>query len=460
MLPRRVQHFIEEHHLIRPGARVLVGVSGGVDSVVLMVVLKQLGYGLVAAHVNYQLRGEASDGDAAFVEAFCKRLGVPFHGEVIDMAAYADAHGASLQEAARDVRYGFFARIAEAEDLRYVALAHHLDDQAETVLLHLLRGAGPEGLAGMPVQRPLAPGSAALLVRPLLCARRAEIEAFARDEGLTWREDESNQSLKYQRNVLRAVVLPLLEKHFGEAASANIARSAALVREYVEDAFRQELAAHFDRAAQPEARRLDLDALGAMASVWRRRLILEALKRWLPRVQRHAALAEEIEALVEAQPGRRVVLKGGTVWREREALVFTLPDEAAAAVMGEVLVRPGETVALGSGLLRVEVMNDSPARLDAEAPASVFVDADRLAFPLLVRRWQPGDRFQPLGMAGTKKVSDFLTDAKVPSHRRAGMGVLVSGQEIVWVVGMRIAEGVRVQHGTTRFAKFTYIQSA
>ena len=460
MLRRRVRHYIEQHRLLPPGARVLVGVSGGVDSVVLMVVLKQLGYIPEAAHVNYQLRGDASDGDEAFVQALCRQRGVSFHLETVDAAAYAEERGLSIQEAARDVRYAFFARVAEREDLRYAALAHHIDDQAETVLLNLLRGTGPEGLAGMPVQRTLAPGSAARLVRPLLGVCRAEIEAFARQEGLAWREDESNLYLKYQRNVVRAAVLPLLEKHFGDAASVNIARSAALVREYVDDAFRQALTAYFEQAARPEARQLDLDALGTLAPVWRRRLILEAFQRWLPGVQRHAALAEAVEALIDTQPGRRVALKGGTVWRGRDGLVFTLPSETGAAAQDAILVHPGATVALEPGLLHVEVFDERPARLDAEAPTRVFADAGRLVFPLIARRWQPGDRFRPLGMNGTKKLSDFLTDAKVPPHRRAGTWVLVSGTEIVWVVGMRLAESVRVEPGTRRFAKFTFIQRA
>ncbi|MCH8962219.1 MAG: tRNA lysidine(34) synthetase TilS [Bacteroidetes bacterium] len=458
MLLRRVHQFIEKHQLIAPGARVLVGVSGGVDSVVLLHLLKKLDFAPVAAHVNYRLRGEASDGDDAFVRALCERLGVPVHVEAFDTAAYADERGQSIQEAARDLRYDFFARRAEAEGLRYVAVAHQRDDQAETVLLHLLRGAGPEGLAGMPVQRSLTPGGDVLLVRPLLGERRAEIEAYARAEGLSWREDESNQSLMYRRNVLREVVLPLLEEHFGEAATDNIARSAGLVREYVEDAFGRELAAHFEQAAQPEERRLDLGVLRALAPVWRRRLVLEGLKSWLPEVQRHAALAEEIEALIEAQPGRRVVLKGGIVWRERTSLLFERPAEAAAQAEDEVFIHPGETLELGPGVLCVELLDEPPARLDAGAPQAVVVDADVLSFPLVARRWQPGDRFRPLGMTGTKKVSDVLTDAKVPPHRRAGTMVLVSGDQIVWVVGLRLAHEARVRPETKRLAKFTYIQ--
>ncbi len=458
MLLRRVHQFIEKHQLIAPGARVLVGVSGGVDSIVLLHLLKKLDFAPGAAHVNYRLRGEASDGDEAFVRALCERLGVPVHVKAFDTAAYADERGQSIQEAARDLRYDFFARRAEAEGLRYVAVAHQRDDQAETVLLHLLRGAGPEGLAGMPVQRSLTPGGDVLLVRPLLDERRAEIEAYARAEGLSWREDESNQRLTYRRNVLRKAVFPLLEEHFGEAATDNIARSAALVREYVEDTFQKELQAHFDMAVPPEGGRLDLGALRALAPVWRRRLVLEGLKRWLPEVERHAALAEEIEALVEAQPGRRVVLKGGIVWRERTSLLFERLADAAAHAEDEVSIHPGETVELGPGVLCVELLDERPARLDAGAPQAVVVDADALSFPLVARRWQPGDRFRPLGMTGTKKVSDLLTDAKVPTHRRAGAMVLVSGDQIVWVVGLRLAHEARVRPETKRLAKFTYIQ--
>ena len=458
MFLRRVHHFIEKGHLIAPGARVLVGVSGGVDSVVLLYLLKKLDFEPIAAHVNYQLRGEDADGDEAFVRAFCERLGVPVRIEAVETAALADERGQSIQEVARDLRYDFFARRAEAEGVRSVAVAHHRDDQAETVLLHLLRGAGPEGLAGMPVQRPLTAESDARLVRPLLDERRAEIEAYARAEGLSWREDESNRNLAYRRNALRQAVLPLLEDYFGEAAIDNIARSAALVREYVEDTFKKALETHFAGAALPDGRRLDLDALAALAPVWRRRLVLEGLKRWLPEVERHAALAEEIEALVDAQPGRRVVLKGGLVWRERTSLFFERSADTERRSEGAISIHLDQTVDLEQGTLQVERLDERPERLDAGAPLAVVVDADALTFPLTARRWQPGDRVRPLGMTGTKKVSDVLTDAKVPPHRRAGAWVLLSGDQIVWVVGLCLAHAVRVRPETNRLAKFTYIQ--
>ncbi len=459
MLQQKVRPFIDREDLIAPGTRVLVGLSGGVDSVVLLHLLTRMGYRTEAAHVNYRLRGAASDADEAFARDLCQRLGVPLHVAAFDTEAHAREHGQTIQEAARELRYDYFARLAEQEGVRAVAVAHHLDDQAETVLLNLLRGAGPEGLAGMPARRALTPGGNALLVRPLLHVRRVDIEAYARAEGLAWREDASNLSPKYRRGVLRSAVLPLLEEHFGPAAAANIARSAALLRAYVEDTLRPELAAHFEQAAheEPPGGRLDLDALRALPAVWRGRLVLEALRRWLPDAPRSAALVGAVVGLIEAQAGRRVALRDGTVWRERAGLFFA-PKQASEADDGAALA-PGDAVEAGRGLLRVELLAARPARLDADAPEAVVADADRLAFPLTARRWRPGDRFRPLGMQGAKKVSDFLTDEKVPPHRRAETLVLLSGDEIVWVVGRRLAHGVRVRPGTRRFAKFTYIQN-
>jgi len=459
MLEQYTSRFISEHRLIEPEAGVVVGVSGGLDSVVLLHMLQKLRYDVRAAHVNYRLRGAASDDDEAFVRACCRRLGVPIMAEACNAEDYAAEHGCSIQEAARDLRYAFFARVAAGAGARYVAVAHHQDDQAETVLLHLFRGAGLEGVAGMPLQRPLEPSSRIMLVRPFLGVRRAVLAAYAEAEGLTWREDESNRSMKYQRNVLRSAVLPLLESYFGASVRENIARSASLVRAYVDDTFHQTLEDHFALAAQgdTDGGRLDLDALRLLAPVWRRRILLEALKRWLPAAPRHAALARQVDALFEAQVGRRVVVGGGTVWRERGYLRFVLEDGINAGMYDHALVHPGETLNLNTGTLAVEAVPERPARLDAGAPGCVLVDADRLTFPLTVRRWQPGDRFRPLGMAGTKKVSDFLTDEKIPAHQRATIRVLLSGDEIVWVVGLRPAHGVRVRAGTERFVKITYI---
>jgi tRNA(Ile)-lysidine synthase len=417
-----------------------------------------LGYAVEVAHVNYQLRGAASDADEVLVRAACEANAVPFHLLRADTKAHAAAHQQSLQAAARAIRYAYFLRLAEAEAISHVAVAHHLDDQVETVLLQLVRGAGPEGLAGMPVARRLDPQSEVLLVRPLLGTWREDIEAYAKAQGVPWREDASNTDPSYRRNVMRSDIIPLLEKHFGASVTKNIARSAHLLRGYVEDAFQQEQAQHFEQAAQakPGGGQLELAYLQALPEVWRGRMILEACKRWLPTTPRTKAFVDEVDALLEAQVGRHIVLDGGRIWREREQLRWARDEVRQPDPEGGYRLEPGHPLALPDGTLRLDELKERPPSFKREATCTEVMDAEALTLPLRVRRWQPGDRMQPLGMAGTKKVSDVLTDAKVPSHRRDDVWVVLSGDVIVWVVGVRMAASVRVRPETRRFVKITY----
>lgn len=455
--------FIERHGLLEAGAQVVAGLSGGVDSVVLVHVLLRLGYDVRAAHVNYGLRGADSDGDEAFVRDWCSSLGVPLEVARFDTRAEATMRQTSLQDAARALRYAFFDRVAAAAGCRYVAVGHHLDDQAETVLLNLFRGAGPEGLAGMPAWRPLAGDTSRVLVRPLLGVRRRDVEAYARAEGLSWRTDASNESSAYRRGALRTAILPLVEAHFGEAVGENVARAAGLVRAYLDATLHPSLDAAFDALAVADevgGGGLDLDGLLRLAPVWRHRVILEALRRWLPAAPQRAALAETVAALLAAQPGRRLVLPGGTVWRERNRLVFA--PAVHAGVAGNLPVGRlgmGDSFSLPGGTLHLERLDARPSHLDPGTANVAFVDASRLQLPLIVRPWRPGDRFQPLGMAQAKKVSDFLTDAKVPSSRRQAVYVLVSGGDLVWVVGQRLDHRFRIRPETTAFAKISYLPS-
>lgn len=451
----RVQAFIETNELLAPGERVLVGCSGGVDSVALVHVLDRLGYELSVAHVNYGLR-EAADRDEAFVRALCEACELPVAVAHCDVAARAEAEGRSLQDVARDVRYAFFGRSAEAEGIPVVAVGHHADDQAETVLLNLFRGAGPEGLAGMRPARPLFEGSSVTLVRPLLPVRRADVEAYVDEEGLSWREDVTNAGIKYRRGALRNEILPEVERHFGKGVVGNVARAARLMRAYVDDTLSRRLDRLFDEACTGEGR-LALRPLRQQPPVWRRRVFLAALARWIPEAPRSAAVAEEIDSLMTAQPGRRVEVGGGAVWRERTHLVFLTRAEKVPEGAGSWRVAPGEPAELPYGTLRVDLLDERPEQLDSGSPNTAFLDADALSFPLAARRWRPGDRFQPLGMEGTKKVSDLLTDEKAPSHRRADVVVVLSVDEIVWVAGYRIADPVRVRPDTTRVARITYI---
>lgn len=458
MLQDQVALFIEREGLIAPGARVLVGLSGGVDSVVLTHLLARLGFGISAGHVNFGLRGEASDGDEAFVRAWCAGQEIPLDVARFDTRRLAREQGRSMHETARALRYEWFVQVAGERGCTSVAVGHHLDDQVETVLLNLFRGSGVEGLAGMSPSRPLEAASPVHLVRPLLGTRREAIEEYARSEGLTWRVDASNTDPHYRRGALRTVILPLIEQHFGPAALENVARAAGLVSSYVASDVSLPLALLFDRAAEGTAASLRLGVLRELPDVWRQRLVLEALQRWLPGAPRSEAAGEEVAALVEAQPGRRVHFAAGSVWRERDGLVFRRDDGAAAGPpAGEATtLEPGKEIPVAEGRLRLELLDAVPATLD-EGARVALLDADRLAFPLGVRPWRPGDRLRPLGMEGTRLVSDLLTDAHVPSHRRSGVCVVTSRGEVVWVVGHRLSHDARVRPATQRVAKISYL---
>ncbi|MEF8795961.1 MAG: tRNA lysidine(34) synthetase TilS [Salinivenus sp.] len=454
----RVAAFIARHDLLRDGTAVLVGVSGGVDSMVCLSVLRRLGSAVRALHANYGLR-EGAGADEALVRRWCaaQTPAIPLREVSLDAEARAEVHDESLQEAARVLRYRALARHAHAQDADAVATGHHQDDQAETLLLNLLRGTGPEGLAGMPPRRPMRDAPDVSLIRPLLDVSRAEIEAYAEREGIPWREDPSNRDPTYDRARLRSKVIPLLQEQF-PGAKANIARAAGLMQEYVDETVAPALKMRLERAYEDCAAggRLRLDPLRDEPPVWRRRLILAALDRALPEAPRTAAVSREIAALINAQVGRRVEVGEGAVWRTRDGLRF-LPEEAHPDPIAPPVPVPREAdVSVPQGTLRVDPLDERPETLEVGTPNVEYADADRLVDPLALRTWREGDRIQPLGLDGHALVSDLLTDAKVPPHRRAGVCLLCTAEHPAWVVGHRLDHRVRVRARTTTVARLTW----
>jgi tRNA(Ile)-lysidine synthase len=456
-----VEAYLRDHDLLDAGQRVVVGISGGVDSMVLAAVLQRLGYRVQAAHINYGLRGTESDADEDVVRAWCgaQQPPIPVRVARCDPDAKAADERLSLQEAARQQRYAFMAQCAAEQDTDRVAVGHHRGDQAETLLLNLFRGSGVEGLAGMAPRRPLQDDPPIDLVRPLLTASRSAIEAYAQAQGLPWRTDASNRAIKYDRNTIRHRILPVIEAHF-EGARARIAQTADLVRAYRTETVEPALETYFNRCATATDAGgvLDTAALRALPAVWRRRVLLEALTRWMAGAPYQGAFAEEIEALLTAQVGRRVEVSSGTIWRERGALRFV--NHAVPALAQPRSVPFGEEVVLPHGTLQVERVEEPPEPLGAEAPDTVYADAHAVQGPLAVRTWQNGDRFQPLGMTHTKKISDFLTDEQVPPHRRQGVLVLRDRERIVWVVGHRLAHPVRIRPDTTAVLRMHFEPAA
>jgi tRNA(Ile)-lysidine synthase len=461
-----VHDFIEHHGLLGEQEQVLVGLSGGIDSIVLTDILLRLGHRVSAVHLNYQLRGEASDADEEFVRTWCERRHLLLRVRSFETQRVAAERNESVQETARFLRYDAIADLAADEDIPVAAVGHHRDDQAETVLLNLFRGSGPEGLAGMPVSRSLRTYSIVRLIRPLLCLSREDVEAHAVASGLEWREDASNLTSAYRRGALRGYIIPKIEEHFGPAVRTNIARSADLMREYVEGGLDQHIRETFESAASEcsDGYALDIDVLRSVNPVLRRRVILEGIRRWLPELGGSRATAGEVDRLLDAQPGRRLAHPSGEIWRERRRLLFQpagdgiVDADADAEAAGENTMPLTDGSAaetpVGSVLLRLDV--DRPPVLEGRSPNREFVDADGLKAPLVVRRWRSGDRFVPLGMEKEKKISDFLTDVKIPPHLKAGVHVVEAGGEIVWVVGHRIAASVRVRPDTRRIAEFRF----
>lgn len=445
-LQARFEAFVAERDLLARDAPVVVGVSGGVDSVALLHLLVGAGFQPVAVHVNYGLRGAESDADEALVRELCTARDVELHVE------RAVPDGGNTQEAARNVRYEAFGRLARRTGARAVATAHHRGDQAETLLLNLFRGTGPVGLGGMPVRRRLTPGSAVEVVRPLLFATRAAITAYAEACGLLWREDASNREGDYRRTALRHTILPAIEAVFGESVQQHVAAAADLVRAHLDSgaalapgAALDSLSMHTDGGWI-----LAVTPLSAYPAAVRRGLLIEALRRWAPLAPRTADSVRELDGLLDAQPGRCVVWPGLTVWRDRSHLVFTTETVSEPEPLA---VGHGSTVA-ATGTLCVE-----PTALPERYSASRFVEyvaAERLRFPLTLRPWREGDVLKPLGMDGHKNVSDLLTDCKVPPQERARQLVLTHGGEIVWVVGHRLAEAFRVRPESARVVRLAW----
>jgi len=449
-----VTAYIERHALMEDDGPVLVAVSGGVDSMTCLSVLCRIRKEVHAAHVNYGLR-DGSDADEALVRRWCRAQSpeVPLSVMALDAEKRAAAEDESLQEAARRLRYDALAERAAEIGASAVATGHHRDDQAETLLLHLVRGCGPEGLAGMRPERPLAADPSISLVRPLLGVRRSTIEAYAEATGLPWRTDPTNRSSKYDRGVIRTEILPRLEAEF-EGATTALARSAQLMRDYVDQTLRPDLEQRMGQAYTEcaDGGALDLTPLDDASPVWRRRVLLAALRRALPGAPYSRALAEELDALVDAQVGRRLEVGEGIVWRERGRLRF-VPNDAVPEPCPPTPVAWGKTVSVPQGELRVERCGGRPASLDPGTPHIAYADADRLGEDLTVRTWADGDSFRPLGLHGSKLVADLLTDAQVPPHERAGIGVLCTDDHIAWVVGHRLDHRVRVRPETDRVAR-------
>jgi len=420
---------------------IAVAVSGGVDSTVLLRSLHQLGVEVVALHVDHGLREDA-DADAAFVCELANDLGISFQGLRVEVGK------GNRQREARTARYAALAEAARRHGCRVIATGHTATDQAETVLMHLLRGAGLRGLAGMALRRSLADGVE--LVRPLLWAAREEVEAEAARQGWAWREDPSNATDAYQRNRIRHRVLPLLKSEGGPGTIQRIAASANAARAALPDL--GSVASPGEPKVGVSQLALDLGALRAAPdriAVW-----VEALAAWAPDVRRTTDLLRQLDGLVDGHVGRYVPVGALRAWRDREAIRFVQPAKPV-----EQWLHVGDFVQTPLG--RFELVRLEPGELYKQptpgpAVCLELLKPDALRGDLCLRTWRAGDRIAPTGMEGTKLVSDLLTERRVRPSERDRQIVLCVDDRVVWVVGHRVAEWAGHRNPSRPFVRATW----
>ena len=415
----KIKQYSDKYKLLKTNELYLVALSGGADSVALLLLLKNAGFNVHAAHCNFRLRGDESDRDEAFCVAFCQRLGVELHRAHFDTREYAELHKVSIEMAARELRYRWFEQLRQDIGAAGICVAHHRDDSVETVLLNLVRGTGLRGLTG------IQPRNGCIL-RPLLCVSRAEIEAFLAEKGQKYVTDSTNLEADVQRNIVRLEVLPLLRK-LNPAVAENIQRTA----EYLSEA-QQVLNVAIARFNDSNVLNIsDIETYGSSEY-----LTFEWLKKY-------GFNGNQVRQILDADTGGIVHSEQGyDVLKDRGRLIV----EPTLDPFNPMRIPEEGTYVLGENM-RLSVRK-KPVYVSKE-PNIATLDAAKIHFPLTVRRVEEGDWMQPFGMKGRKLLSDLMTDLKMTVFEKRRQLVVVDSQGvIVWAIGLRIADFVAVSDVT------------
>ncbi|MDX1627870.1 MAG: tRNA lysidine(34) synthetase TilS [Fulvivirga sp.] len=425
--------FIHKNDLINAEDRILLAVSGGIDSVIMAHLFAKSEYTFALAHCNFKLRGEEAEKDADFVKALADSLGVPCFLKTFETKKYAKAHGLSTQLAARQLRYHWFETLLQKEGYQRIATAHHINDSIETTLYNLAKGTAIRGMVGIPIRQ-------GKIIRPLLYATRDEIEQYARQYDLNWREDSSNRENHYARNLIRNKIIPRLKEinpQLEETFKNTLMRLRSTMQ-LLEEEVRQFKAAH--TVQQGVDLYIDKEALkGATVAV-----IDELLKEY----------QFNFSQVVEIKEGLDGTSK-----------IFDSPDFRLNIDRQDVIISPLSLQQAENGLIQQDqhIFSNKLFTLEIKKKKAkgnliydkmvASLDYEKLNFPLIVRKWQDGDQFVPLGMKGKKKLSDFMIDNKIPLNLKERIYVLESAGDIVWVIGQRIDDRYKIRPETNRMLK-------
>ena len=435
----RVKKTLKKYKMLTQGEKVILGVSGGADSIAMLYALNELvdyGLELIVAHLNHGIRGDEAKGDAEFVKETAKSLRLTFvYGEV-DTLSFKEESQLSLEDAARTLRYKFFDQVLNKHYATKIATAHTLDDQAETVLMRLLRGSGSRGLSGIP---PVSNS----IVRPLIDTSRSEIEEYLRSKGVEWVEDSTNESPEFLRNRIRQDLLVELES-YNPQIKETLSRTAEILRS--EEGFiRREALKHFDDIFSPNKSELigDLKYYRSVEKPLRfslLRLTIEKLNTSLKNISSTHIVSADDFLLSETASGEVELPQGTVIVKGYDTFLVTRKSELELEFSYSIQ-SPGKWSFPEFSVSIEYIKTDELAENDESV---AYFDPETVSFPIEVRNFKPGDRFSPLGMTTSKKLQDYFTDIKLPKFLRSRVPIFISKDEIMWLGGIRLDNRFKV----------------
>lgn len=434
--------YIEDNALCTQEDTVLLAVSGGIDSMVLSDILIKGGYSVAIGHCNFQMRDQDSIDDEAFVHKFAIENQVPYHTVTFDTKEFARTEKAGIQEAARTLRYRWFSQIMEEHEYQYLAVAHHQDDQIETVMMNIGRGAGIYGLRGMMPKRDH-------IIRPLLFASKSEVQEYAEEQGISSREDSSNALNKYRRNFTRNILIPKIEERlpaFRKRMSENIAiwqKSARLLQGFLS----QQIAAN---------KKIDGDTIFLEVDKIENSLQDLVIYEWLkPFGFNYGQVLQMVDSLEKGNSGKLFFSHKNRIILDRKKLILaTLERPDTSEIIVENI---DQTIYLPNGVIEMSLRTIDADMPPVSASTVALLDASKVQFPLTLRRWQKGDIFQPLGLEGkSQKVKKFFTGKKMNTLQKENQWLLVTNGDICWILGQRIDHRYRISEATKYALKLTW----
>jgi tRNA(Ile)-lysidine synthase len=429
------QHFITEHKLFEPSQKILLAVSGGLDSTAMAHLFHSAGFSFGIAHCNFSLRGADSDGDEAFVRDLAAQYNVPFFSKKFDTLAFSKQHHTGIQETARTLRYEWFSELLTTQQYDYLATAHHQDDHIETLFINLLRGCGISGLHGILEKRDR-------IIRPLLFASRKELEKYVEKHALKYREDASNQQTKYTRNKIRHHLIPLLEEiqpRLNDVMSENMERFHDA--EQIYQTRIKQVISEITICLVDNTLAIDTEKLQA----------LEAPKTFLFEILAPFGFKKEvipdIFKSLTADSGKRFFSEHFTLFKERKHLLLLAKPTPSDTLF---VIEENETKITEPIHLTLEQIANNEHFTIPNNPHSACFDYEKIVFPLIIRKPKTGDVFIPLGMKGRKKLSDFFIDQKFSQIEKENTWLLCSDDEIIWIINHRISDTHKVTPETRK----------